>query len=251
MTKVPPSFPPEHLLKAGQSFAVPEEKDGFIYFHVYQELMRSLRLKASLRIKALPEKVPFTGEERQLIMNLLKKWGKRKKPLFPKELLDHTPLLEKAMDVQLLAEWLEYASDGRTITAKYLTIGPEGLIWLQNHKELEEEALEEWNRFWFEEFNRLAKHQGLSGVYDDLFRIAMEQKEIIPVTSPRMQAKEKLFFQFLIHLLQMHQNGQTLFDWKEIGSKGTGMASASSSFLRLSSSQLFKRISLMDSKDSG
>ena len=73
MTKVPPPFPPEHLLKAGQTYGGPDEKDGWIYFRVYQELMRSLRLKASLRIKALPEKVPFTGEERQFIMNLLKK----------------------------------------------------------------------------------------------------------------------------------------------------------------------------------
>lgn len=214
-------FPPSHLLRAGHDYAKPVETDGYIYFQVYQELMRSKRLKAALRIKSHQSPSTFSKQEKEAIFHLLNKWDKRKRPLIPVESLVDTPqLVEKAMDARFFAEWLEYAKDSRTITGKFLTIGPEGLTWLESQKHSEKEALDHWNQHWFEEWNQLAKHTGLSPVYDDLLRIAEKQQEVPSQINARMRTKEKLFFQFLIHLLQMHGSGQTLFDWKEIGSKG-------------------------------
>ncbi|RKD25953.1 hypothetical protein BEP19_03240 [Ammoniphilus oxalaticus] len=221
MSKQSYTFPPNHLLNSNQDYDEPYEKDGFIYYDVYQELSRSIRRKASLRIKPLSIGSTLSPQEMQTISQVLKRWKSVKKPLYLESKVPlNEQLLKRGIETHFFAEWLTYESDGHLLLSKFITIGPEGLKWLVRYHQAEQEELARWNDQWLKDLEELKLQVGLSPVYDDLINIALDQQELLKQVREGKRAKERLFFQFLIHLLKLHLGGQTIFDWKEIGSKG-------------------------------
>ncbi|MBW7476291.1 DUF2399 domain-containing protein [Paenibacillus oenotherae] len=217
------------LLRKDEYFSVSYESNSQIYCDVLKESKRTLRKIGSLRITKEHE---ITQEK--IWIEVIKALSKKKNPLFTKEILvtiftnkskagniDSPNLIIKGIKTGLLAEWIRYGKDGRVIKNIEYTIGPMGYRLIENYRLQETEQLENWKNEWF---TALTKYMGadLNYAATILFELAVRQQQIIMDThlSSYKLNKHMLYFQFIIHLLELQTQGKEEFDWKEIGAVG-------------------------------